>query len=109
MQIPPFVLLCKYGFWSHERTHSPYSYANNWTGIVQSCRTFRETLELNWAAFRIINRTDDETAGVEHIRFLRYKLVRLASIDKTYSSSSIIKYIYHIVKLDYCAKAVYLG
>ena len=22
MQIPPFVLLCKYGFWSHERTHS---------------------------------------------------------------------------------------
>ena len=25
MQIPPFVSLCKYGFWSHERTHSiPY-------------------------------------------------------------------------------------
>ena len=22
MQIPPFVSLCKYGFWSHERTHS---------------------------------------------------------------------------------------
>ena len=22
MQFPPFVLLCKYGFWSHERTHS---------------------------------------------------------------------------------------
>ena len=22
MQIPPFVWLCKYGFWSHERTHT---------------------------------------------------------------------------------------
>ena len=22
MQIPPFVSLCKHGFWSHERTHS---------------------------------------------------------------------------------------
>ena len=22
MQISPFVSLCKYGFWSHERTHS---------------------------------------------------------------------------------------
>ena len=22
MQIPPFVSLCKYGLWSHERTHS---------------------------------------------------------------------------------------
>ena len=22
MQIPPFASLCKYGFWSHERTHS---------------------------------------------------------------------------------------
>ena len=22
MQIPPFVSPCKYGFWSHERTHS---------------------------------------------------------------------------------------
>ena len=21
MQIPPFISLCKYGFWSHERTH----------------------------------------------------------------------------------------
>ena len=22
MQIPPFISLCKYGFWSHEQTHS---------------------------------------------------------------------------------------
>ena len=22
MQIPPFLSLCKYGFWSHEQTHS---------------------------------------------------------------------------------------
>ena len=22
MQIPPFDSLCKYGFWSHEQTHS---------------------------------------------------------------------------------------
>ena len=25
MQIPPFVSLCKYGFWSHEQTHSIHS------------------------------------------------------------------------------------
>ena len=28
MQIPPFVSLCKYGFWSHERTHSISSWFN---------------------------------------------------------------------------------
>jgi len=43
---------------------SQISIKKKWTS------TFRETLALNWATW-MINRTDDETVGAEHIRFLR--------------------------------------
>ena len=66
---------------------------------------FKETLKLDWAASRMINGTDDETAGAEHIRFLTEVTCRLYdSINKTYTGSSTIKYIHHTDKLDYYAK-----